>query len=58
MARMYGAFAKPCCPHCRNGYGPDCADKARGKRAQRRREEIQWRRDVADDTLYPDESTR
>lgn len=49
MARMYGVYARPCCPHCRNAYGPDCADKARGKRKQRQLEERQWRREVEQD---------
>lgn len=52
MARMYGAYGKPCCPHCRWPSGPDCADKARGKRQQRRIEGRQWRRDWADDIEF------
>lgn len=51
MARMYGAYAKPCCPHCRTGYGPDCADKARGKSAQRLLEKRQWHKDWEGDLL-------
>ena len=46
MARMLGAFSRPCCPQCRTGWGPDCADKSRSKRAQRALEKRQWRREA------------
>jgi len=49
MARMYGTYARPRCPSCRAASGPDCADASRGKGAQRKYEERQWRRDWADD---------
>lgn len=45
MARMYGAYLRPRCSHCRTASGPDCADSSRGKGRQRRYEERQWRRD-------------
>lgn len=56
MARMYGTYARPRCPSCRRDFGPDCAEGAtRGKGAQRRLEDRQWRRDWAadvDDALW------
>lgn len=49
MARMLGRASVAACPVCRRAPGPDCAGKARTKRASRRQEDRQWRRELVDD---------
>lgn len=51
MARMLGTFSRPRCPQCRTGWGPDCADKSRGRKAQRALEKRAWRRDFEADAF-------
>lgn len=47
MARMLGYCQRAWCPYCRNkGFGRDCPDASRSKRAARAAEKREWRRET------------
>lgn len=49
MARMLGRSRPPQCTVCRTEPGLDCAEKGADKRAAKRIEGREWRRDIADE---------
>lgn len=46
MARMLGVCQRDWCPQCRRPPGIDCPSASRDKRAERARENRQWRREA------------
>lgn len=47
MARMLGVVQRPWCPvHRSHGFGLDCPDASRSKKAARQAEKRAWRREV------------
>lgn len=52
--RMFGKSKPSWCPVCRCTAGPDCPDRGKTKRQVKREENHAWRREYADDELYPE----